>query len=291
MTLRTLGGLTTVEIARAFIVSEPTMAARLVRAKRKIRAAHIPYRVPPGHQLTERLEGVLHVLYLIFNEGYVSASGQSLERVDLQDEAIRLTRVVVELMPDEPEALGLLSLMLFHHSRRLARVDTAGDLVLLDDQDRSLWDRSEIDEAESFMHRAMRQRRPGPYQLQGAIASLHAEARTAGETDWRQIVALYRTLDRLWPSGVVRLNHAVAVTMAEGPEAGLLMLEGLDEELDRYHLFHATKADLLRRLGRSSEAAVSYGLALERCSNEIERRFLARRIGEMGPDDKAPREG
>ncbi|MEO8323682.1 MAG: RNA polymerase sigma factor, partial [Actinomycetota bacterium] len=281
LTLRTLGGLRTAKIARAFLVPESTMAQRLVRAKRKIRDAGIPYRVPPGHVLPERVGGVLKVLYLIFNEGYLSASGEVLERDDLQAEAIRLARVLVELMPDEPEALGLLALMLFHQARREARTGPDGSLVLLEDQDRSLWRRDQIDEAESILQRVLRLKRPGPNQIQAAIASLHASAPTAGATEWPQIAALYEALEAAWPSPVVRLNRAVALAMAEGPEAGLAMIATIERELDHYHLMHAAKADLLRRLGRPSEAAGAYRRALEETTNEAEHAFLSARLAEV----------
>ncbi len=289
LTLRTLGGLSTPEIAAAFLVPVPTMAQRLVRAQRKIRDAGIPYRVPPVHLLPERLDGLLAVLYLIFNEGYASTSGDSLIRQELCAEAIRLARVLVELLarepsvPDDPEAQGLLALMLLHHSRRLARVDAQGDLVLLEDQDRSLWDQDEIAEGMEMVDRALLMRRVGPYQIQAAIAALHAEAPTASETDWRQIAVLYGTLKRMAPSPVVELNRAVALAMADGPEIGLKLLDQpwLSEALSAYHHFHATRADLLRRAGRVEEALSAYIRALELCQNAAERRFLQRRLSEM----------
>jgi RNA polymerase sigma-70 factor (ECF subfamily) len=281
LTLRTLGGLTTKEIARAFMTTEPTVAQRLVRAKRKIRDASIPYRVPPLELLPERLDGVLSVLYLIFNEGYASAESDSLVRLDLCDEAIRLTRVLLGLMPSESEAIGLLALMLLHHSRRDARVSANGDLVLLEDQDRSRWDSAMIDEGMGLLHRAMQFRRPGFYQLQAAIAALHAEAREAAHTDWPQIVELYARLARIAPTPVVELNLAVAVAMADGPGGGLPLVERLAAELDGYQHFHSTKADLLRRLGRREEAADAYRRALDLATNPVDRRFLKRRLREM----------
>ncbi len=281
LTLRTLGGLTTKEIARAFMTSEPTIAQRLVRAKRKIKDAGIPYRVPPRELLPERLDGVLAVLYLVFNEGYAATEADSLIRQDLCDEAIRLTRVLLALMPDEPEVIGLLALMLLHHSRRDARVDAAGDFVLLEDQDRSRWDSVMIDEGIGLVHRAMRMRRPGFYQLQGAIAALHAEARQPVDTDWPQIVELYARLARIAPTPVVELNLAVAVAMADGPGAGLPLVERLERELDGYQYFHSTRADFLRRLGRLEEATASYRRALELAANPVDRRFLERRLNEV----------
>jgi RNA polymerase sigma-70 factor (ECF subfamily) len=280
LTLRTLGGLTTKEIARAFMTTEPTVAQRLVRAKRKIRDAAIPYRVPPRELLPERLDGVLAVLYLVFNEGYAATEADSLIRRDLCDEAIRLTRVLLALMPDEPEVIGLLALMLLHHSRRDARVSGSGDLVLLEEQDRSKWDSAMIDEGIGLVHRAMGRRRPGFYQVQAAIAALHAEAREAADTDWPQIVELYAWLARIAPTPVVELNLAVAVAMADGPGAGLPLVERLAGELDGYQHFHSTRADLLRRLGRTEEAAASYRRALELATNPVDRRFLERRLRE-----------
>jgi RNA polymerase sigma-70 factor (ECF subfamily) len=283
LTLRTLGGLTTPEIARAFLVPEPTLAQRLVRAKRKIRDAGIPYRVPPAALLPERLEGVLQVLYLVFNEGHTASSGDELVRRELCAEAIRLARLLTTLMPDEPETLGLLALMLLHDARREARTSAEGDLVLLDDQERSRWDRAKIEEGRGLVERALLARRPGPYQLQAAIAALHDEAETPGATDWRQIALLYRELMALAPSPVVELNLAVAVAMSDGPALGLAMVDGLaaDGRLADYVYLHATRADLLRRLDRRSEAAVAYRRALALATNATERRFLERRLAEV----------
>jgi RNA polymerase sigma-70 factor (ECF subfamily) len=279
LTLRTLGGLSTDEIARAFIVDETAIAQRIVRAKRKIRDANIPYRVPEDHELPERLPGVLAVLYLVFNEGYAATSGDSLVRTELSAEAIRLARILAGLMPDEPEVLGLLALMLLQDSRRLTRQDANGDLVLLEDQDRSRWDRVEIDEGLRIVDRALRMRAIGPYQLQAAIAAVHAEAASAGATQWDEITALYGRLVELLPSPVAYLNRAVALAMAEGPAAGLALIARI-EGLDGYHLYHSARADLLRRLGRSVEARDAYEQALELATNPAERRFLERRLSE-----------
>jgi RNA polymerase sigma-70 factor, ECF subfamily len=282
LTLRTLAGLTTTEIARAFLASEPTMAKRLVRAKQKIQKAGIPYRVPPAHLLPERTSAVLGVLYLLVNEGYAATAGADLVRQNLSAEAIRLARVLIRLMPDEPEATGLLALMLLHDSRSLARVDAAGDLVTLEDQDRGRWNAAEISEGVDLLDRALRAGRPGPYQVQAAIAACHATAPTADRTDWPQIAALYRTLAGFLPTPVVELNHAVAVGMARGPEAGLRLVAALEAsgQLAGYHLLPATRADLLRRLGRSDEAAAAYREALELTSTDAERRYLSRRLAE-----------
>ena len=283
LTLRTLAGLTTAEIARAFLASEPTMAKRLVRAKQKIAHAGIPYRVPPAHLLPERTPGVLAVLYLLFNEGYAATAGADLVRQNLSAEAIRLARVLTRLMPDEPEATGLLALMLLHDARRTARLDASGDLITLEDQDRSSWDAAEIGEGVALLHDALRRGHLGPYQVQAAIAACHATAPTAQATDWPQIAALYRQLAEFLPTPVVELNHAVAVGMAFGPAAGLELVETLEAggKLAGYHLLPATRADFLRRLGRRQEAAAAYREALELTSTDAERRYLARRLAEV----------
>ena len=282
LTLRTLAGLTTAEIARAFLASEPTMAKRLVRAKQKIQHAGIPYRVPPAHLLPERTPGVLGVLYLLFNEGYSATAGADLVRQNLSAEAIRLARVLARLMPDEPEVAGLLALMLLHDARRAARLDAAGDLITLEDQDRALWDGAEISEGVAILAAALRLRRPGPYQVQAAIAACHATAPTADHTDWPQIAALYGRLAEFLPTPVVELNHAVAVGMARGPLAGLELVEALaaSGKLAGYHLLPATRADFLRRLGRAAEASVAYREALELAGTDAERRYLRRRLAE-----------
>jgi RNA polymerase sigma-70 factor, ECF subfamily len=282
LTLRTLAGLTTAEIARAFLVSEDTMSKRLVRAKGKIRNAGIPFRVPPAHLLSERTVSVLGVLYLLFNEGYAASAGAELVRQNLTAEAIRLARILAQMLPDEPEAGGLLALLLLHDARRAARVDAAGELVPLEDQDRSRWDASQIAEGTRLLEAALRRGRPGPYQVQAAIAACHATAAEAATTDWAQIAALYGQLARLVPSAVVRLNRAVAVGMRDGPAAGLALAEQLERtgELAGYHLLPATRADLLRRLGRRDEAAAAYRKALELAPTEPERRYLARRLTE-----------
>jgi RNA polymerase sigma-70 factor (ECF subfamily) len=286
LTLRTLGGLTTPEIARAFLVPEPTLAQRLVRAKKKIREAGIPYRVPPDHLLPERLDGVLRVLYLIYNEGYGATSGDSLIRRELSSEAIRLGGVLALLMPDEPEVLGLVALMLLHDARRDARVGADGELVLLDDQDRSRWNRDRIAAGQALLDRALRMGRPGSYQLQAAIASLHDAAKRPEDTDWPQIAALYARLARVAPSPVVELNRAVAVAMTDGPAAGLALIDGLvaDGQLPTYPYLHAARADLLRRLGRTSEAAEAYRRSRALTANAAERSFLERRLRELQED-------
>ncbi|MBK9065094.1 MAG: RNA polymerase sigma factor [Acidobacteria bacterium] len=290
LTLHTLGGLSTPEIARAFLVPESTLAQRLVRAKRKIRDAGIPYRVPGRAELPERLDGVLATLYLIFNEGYAATGGNALVRRDLSAEAIRLARLVVELLPGERDARGLLALMLLTDARREARVDGRGDLVLLEEQDRRLWDRAAIAEGMALLPGALSGSPPGPYAVEAAIAALHARAASPSETDWRQIAALYGTLHRVRPSPVVALNRAVAVAMSAGPEAGLPLVEELERSgaLAGYHLLPAAKADLLRRLGRHAEAAESYRAALALAGNGSERRFLSRRLEEEEVAFSAP---
>lgn len=284
LTLRTLGGLGTGEIARAFLVPERTMAQRLVRAKKKIRLAGIPYVVPDSNHLPERLDGVLAVLYLIYNEGYTASEGENLVREELAAEAIRLARLVVTLLPEEPEALGLTALMLLHDSRRVARVDREGELVTLEEQDRCLWDRAAIVEGLALLDRAMRLGRPGPYQIQAAVAALHARAPSAESTDWPQIARLYGALRSVTSSPVVALNEAAALGMAEGPERGLAKIAAIEREgsLPDYHLLHAAKADFLRRAGRLDEAIDAYDRALSLAKNARERSYLERRRREIG---------
>lgn len=282
LTLREVCGLTTEEIARAFLTPPPTLAQRIVRAKAKIRDARIPYQVPQGPELPDRLDAVLRVIYLVFNEGYAASSGASLMRHDLSAEAIRLGRLLVDLLP-EPEAIGLLALMLLHESRRASRTSESGELVLLEDQDRSRWDQAQIDEGRRLVERALRTRRFGPYTIQAAISAVHADARTASETDWNEIVELYDLLWRSDPSPVIELNRAVAVAMRDGPGAGLALIDAILDrgELLEYRLAHAARADLCRRLGRSDEARQSYARALSLTRQEPERRFLERRLAEV----------
>jgi len=282
LTLREVCGLTTEEIAQAFLTPAPTLAQRIVRAKNKIRTARIPYQVPETRDLPERLNAVLRVVYLIFNEGYVASSGTALTRHDLSSEAIRLGRLIVQLLP-EPEAMGLLAMMLLHESRRDARATETGDLVLLDEQDRSRWDRALITEGSRLVERALSTRRFGPYTIQAAIAALHAEAPTFDDTDWTEIAALYDVLLRVDPSPVVELNRAVAIAMRDGPEAGLASVDAIlaRGELSDYRLAHAARADLCRRLGRTAEARAAYERALALTKQAPERRFLERRLAEL----------
>jgi RNA polymerase sigma-70 factor (ECF subfamily) len=282
LTLREVCGLTTEEIAHAFLTAPPTLAQRIVRAKNKIRDAGIPYQVPAAEELSDRLDSVLRVIYLVFNEGYAASSGTTLTRNDLSGEAIRLARLIVELLP-EPEAMGLLALMLLHESRRTARTSVSGDLVLLEDQDRSRWDRAMIEEGTALAERTLATRRIGPYALQAAISAVHAEAPSAAATDWAQIVGLYDVLARLEPSPVVALNRAVAVAMRDGPAAGLTLVEAIlaSGELADYRLAHAAHADLCRRLGKTAKARSSYARALELTQQAPERRFLERRLVEL----------
>ena len=283
LTLRTLGGLTTPEIARAFLLPEPTLAQRLVRAKRKISEARIPYEVPPREQLSERLYSVQSVIYLVFNEGYSATAGDSLIRRELCAEAIRLCRTLCELLPDEPENLGLLALMLLHDSRRDARMDKQGKLVTLEDQDRSLWDHDRIREGVALLNRALRMRQAGPYQIQAAISAIHAEAPSSAKTDWHEIAALYLELMRRTPSPIIALNHAVAVAMGEGLERGLAQIDqvGASGQLEDYHLFHAARADILRRLGRNAESAEAYAAALQLVTNQVEKDYLRDRLKQV----------
>jgi len=282
LTLREVCGLTTEEVAHAFLTPAPTLAQRIVRAKSKIREARIPYEIPERAELPKRLDSVLHVIYLVFNEGYLASSGESLTRADLSGEAIRLGRLLTELLP-EPEVIGLLALMLLHDARRAARSGAAGEIILLEDQDRSLWNRAQIDEGVELVERAIQSHRFGPYTLQAAIAAVHAEARDAKSTDWRQIVGLYDVLLRTDPSPVVELNRAAAVAMSEGPAAGLALIDSIlvRGDLVDYHLAHAARGDLCRRLGRVDEAIASYETAIRLTTQTAERDFMARRLEEL----------
>ena len=285
LTLREVCGLTTEEIARAFLTPAPTLAQRIVRAKAKIRDAHIPYQIPARQDLPERLDTVLHVVYLVFNEGYSASSGESLTRHDLSAEAIRLGRLLVELLP-EPEVTGLLALMLLHDARRSARTSADGELLLLEEQDRSLWNHAQIEEGRRLVEQALRMRRVGPYALQAAVAAVHAESPNASSTDWRQIVGLYDVLQRIEPSPVVELNRAVAVAMRDGPASGLSLIDAIlaRGDLTDYYLAHSARADLCRRLGRTADAIAAYERALHLTRQEPERRFLERRLRELGSE-------
>jgi RNA polymerase sigma-70 factor (ECF subfamily) len=289
LTLREVCGLTTEEVARSFLTPAPTLAQRIVRAKAKIRDAGIPYEVPSLPDLPARLDSVLHVIYLVFNEGYLASSGASLTREDLSAEAIRLGRLLVELLP-EPEAVGLLALMLLHEARRPARASSEGELILLEEQDRSLWNREQIKEGVSLVERALSSRRIGPYSLQAAIAAVHTEARDATATDWAQIVGLYNVLLQADPSPVVALNRAAAIAMRDGPEEGLKMMDAITAQgkLDDYYLTHAARGDLYKRLGRTAEAVAAYRRTLELVTQEPERRFVIRRLKELGDTDSIP---
>ena len=288
LTLREVCGLTTEEVARSFLTPAPTLAQRTVRAKAKIRDAGIPYEIPSLQDLPARLDSVLHVIYLVFNEGYLASSGASLTREDLSAEAIRLGRLLVELLP-EPEAIGLLALMLLHEARRPGRASPEGELILLEEQDRSLWNREQINEGVSLVERALTSRRIGPYSLQAAIAAVHAEARDADSTDWGQIVGLYDVLLQADASPVIALNRAAAVAMRDGPEAGLKLIDAITErgELDDYYLTHAARGDLYKRLGRASDAVAAYRRTLELVTQEPERRFVIRRLKELGDTETA----